>query len=109
MPHDHAPAGSPARFRTPPAQAGTNPRVDDPAFVDFLRARRDEEARAAQARRAHVTTEADRRSERGLGVLDDLIETVSSGCDVDTTSLHLLKIGYGRHPDFRPEWHATHG
>lgn len=107
MSHDQWAAG-PAASSSTRRPAGPGSRVGDPAFLDFLVARRDEEARAAAARRAHTSDDAARRSARGLAVLDDLVETVRSGRDVDSTSLHLLKIGYGRHPDFRPEWHATH-
>ncbi|WP_226344196.1 hypothetical protein [Agilicoccus flavus] len=95
-------------------------RVTDPAFVRFLRARRDEEARAAAAR-AEAAVGPDGRSidpadggrrdrtGEGLAVLDELIAGLEAGRDLDAMQLPLIKIAYGRHPDFRPEWHSTLG
>lgn len=103
---------TPATAKTAPTSTGTQTsppsRVTDPAFAAFLRARRDEEARAADERHVDDPAAA-RRAQAGLAVLDDLIAGIAAGRDLDATSLHLLKIGYGTHPDFRREWHATHG
>lgn len=80
-------------------------RLTDPAFLAFLRARREEEAAAA----ASAGPDRAARLNAGLALLDEHIANVEAGRDLEFVQLELLKIAYSRHPDFRPEWHPTKG
>lgn len=79
----------------------------DPAFYAFLEDRLVEEILAAARRRETVTPERAAMTERGLRLLDEIVTDLRLGRGIDRTSMELLKIGYGRHPQFRPEWHVT--
>lgn len=108
----------PQRHRSPrrPARAvALEPRTDpparrrslDPAFVAFLEDRFADEARAAARRRSKVTPQRAAMTDRGLHLLDEILDDLREDRGVDPTTLELLKVAYGGHPDFRPEWHAT--
>ncbi len=78
----------------------------DPELVLFLHDRLCEEVLAATRRRETAEPDQVEHAERGLRMLDELIGDIRHGRALDRTSLRLLALAYGRHPQFRPEWTA---
>lgn len=79
----------------------------DPEFLAFLSERLTEEVIATTHRR---TTSADPhvRIDRGLEVLNDVLDVLRHGALPDDTTLQLLIQAYADHTDFRPEWRRPH-
>lgn len=78
----------------------------DPAFLDFLHDRLCEEILAATRRRELSDWDGERAeiAERGLRLLDELTLDIKHGRPSDPMMLGLLRLCFGKHPEFRPEW-----
>ncbi len=89
--------------------ATTGPGEPDPALLDFLHDRLCEEIITATWRRDSAIGEQAEAAERGLALLNELVLDLKHGRGIDSTSLKLLALAYGKDPRFRPEWQERVG
>jgi hypothetical protein len=75
----------------------------DAGFQAFLADRLRAEHQAATDRPLGPNREPGMH-ERGLRLLEDLLDDLLHGELPDETSLQILLTAYSAHPDFRPEW-----
>jgi hypothetical protein len=83
------------------------PTIDhaDRAFLTFLAERLVEELAAAR-RRVAAGTDAGEVTERGLGLMREIVLDLEAGTQPHRVSLGILRMIYAGHPDFRAEWSA---
>jgi hypothetical protein len=81
----------------------TNP-TEDPAFLSFLTDRLSEERAAAASRCKTASREEAEQIERGLRMLDSLVQDLERGRTPDRMTIGLLTVAYARRADFRREW-----
>jgi hypothetical protein len=82
----------------------TNPPTEDPAFLAFLTDRLSEERADAASRCKTASREEAEQMERGLRMLDSLVQDLEQGRSPDRMTIGLLTVAYARRPDFRREW-----
>ena len=82
----------------------TSPPTEDPAFLAFLTDRLAEERADAATRYTTASPDEGEQAERGLRMLDNLVQDLEQGRTPDQMTIGLLTVAYARRPDFRREW-----
>jgi len=81
-----------------------SPPTEDPAFLAFLTDRLAEERADAASRYTTANPDEAEQAERGLRMLDNLVQDLQQGRTPDRMTIGLLTVAYARRPDFRREW-----
>ena len=80
------------------------PPSGDPDLLAFLTERLAEERSAAADRTESYSPEDKERTERGLRMLEELVDDLEHGRTPDPMTLGLLTVAYAGRSDFRREW-----